>query len=223
MEEGENQETQTQEVPQETAPPPSGGVSFPTVGEPRSAGGSKTLLIVGVLILVGILGFVIYKSASNKNVETLGEPTPFENLNTSSPNETVSTPAATAAPVKVDKTKVKIQVQNGTGINGEAAYLQTLLKGLGYTTVALGNSTKQDLTATQVSFASSLSSEVVTEITAKLNSVYQNVTTVPSASTAYDVVITTGLRKGATAKPSATPKPSVTPTASPTATPTATP
>lgn len=215
MEEGQNQEVQTQEVPQSATPPPSSGVSFPTVGEPKKSGGAKTLLIIGVLILVGILGFVIYKSASNKSVETLSEPTPFENL---TPFQE-QTPVASPTPAAIDKTKVKIQVQNGTGIMGEAAYLQTQLKGLGYTNVVVGNSAQQNLTATQVSFASSLSSDVVTEITAKLNSVYQSVATVASTSTAYDVVITTGLRKGATSKPSATPTATPTPTPTPTATP----
>jgi hypothetical protein len=224
MEEDQNTETQTQEASQEAAPSTSSGVSFPTVGEPKKSGGAKTLLIVGVLILVGILGFVIYKSASNKSQENLGQPTPFENLNTSSPNET-STPVSSATPAAVDRAKVKIQVQNGTGITGEASYLQTLLKGLGYTNVAVGNSAQQNLTATQVSFASTLSSDVVAEITAKLNSVYQSVTTTTPASTAFDVVITTGLRIGATAKPSATPtaSPKPTPSTTPTPTPSATP
>lgn len=217
MEEDQNQEVQAQEVLQGATPPPSSGVSFPTVGEPKKSGGAKTLLIIGVLILVGILGFVIYKSASNKN-EALSEPTPFENL---IPPSQEQTPVASPTPAAIDKTKVKIQVQNGTGIMGEAAYLQTQLKGLGYTNVVVGNSAQQNLTATQVSFASSLSSDVVTEITAKLNSVYQSVTTVTSTSTAYDVVITTGLRKGATPKPSTTPAPTT--TATPTATPTPTP
>lgn len=211
MEEAQNQEVNTNETPQETAPPPSGGVSFPTVGENKKSGGQKTLLIVGVLILVGILGFVIYKSASNKSVETLGEPTPFENLNTPTESETVVTPIATATPAAIDKAKIKIQVQNGTGITGEAAYLQTQFKNLGYTNVLVGNSTQQDLTATKVSFASTLSSALVAEITAKLNTIYQSVTTTTSASTAFDVVVTTGLRKGATAKPSATPAATATP------------
>ncbi|KKT33012.1 MAG: transcriptional regulator [Candidatus Woesebacteria bacterium GW2011_GWB1_44_11] len=219
MEEGQNQETQTQAVTQETSTRPSSGVSFPTVGEPKKSGGAKTLLIIGVLILIGILGFVIYKNASDNNEEGLGEPTPFENLNAPSQNETVSSPTPTAAPSTVDKTKVKIQIQNGTGITGEAAYLQTQLKDLGYTNIVLGNSTQQDLTATQVGFAGSLSSEVVREITAELNTIYQSVTTITPTSTTYDVVIITGLRKGATPKPSTSPRPSATPTPTPTATP----
>jgi len=215
MEEGQNQETQTQEARQETAPPPSSGVSFPTVGEPKKSGSAKTLLIVGVLILVGILGFVIFKSAASKNDETLTEPTPFENLTTSPQDETTVTPEASASPVAVNKANIKVQVQNGTGITGEAAYLQTQLKGLGYTNIAIGNSSQQNLTATQVSFASTLSSEVVTEITTKLKALYQNVTSTTSASTTYDVIVITGLRKGATPKPSTSPAASPTPTATP--------
>ena len=215
MEEGQNQETQTERVTQETTTRPSSGVSFPTVNETKKSGGAKTLLIIGVLILIGILGFVIYKNASSENEEGLVEPTPFENLNAPSQNETVPTPVP--SPSTVDKTSVKIQIQNGTGITGEAAYLQTQLKDLGYTNVAVANSTQQNLTATQVSFASSLSSEVVREITAELNSIYQSVTTITPASTTYDIVIITGLRKGAT------PRPSTAPTSSPTPAPTATP
>jgi hypothetical protein len=220
MEEGQNQEVQTPEVPQETVTPPSTGVSFPTVGEPKKSGGAKTLLIIGVLVLVGILGFVIYKSAANKNTDNLNEPTPFDNL-TPDQGTSVATPAPSSTPASVDKTKIKIQVENGTGITGEAAYLQTQLKGLGYTLVTTGNSNQQNLTTTQVSFASSVPNNIVTEITTKLNSIYQSVTTTTSLSTTYDIVVVTGLRKGATAKPAATATPTASPSASPT--PTATP
>jgi hypothetical protein len=217
MEESQNTENQSQETPQETNPSPTPGVSFPTVGEQKKSSGAKTLLIVGVLILVGILGFVIYKSATGKGENSSTEPSPFENLTNPAQGQeslATSTPAAT-----IDRTTVKIQVQNGTGISGEAAYLQTQLKTLGYTTISIGNSPDQNLTATQVSFSSSLSSSVVTEITTELNSIYTSVTTATSASTTYDVVIVTGLRKGATPKPSATTAPTATPVPSPTASP----
>jgi len=218
MEESQNTENQTQNIPQENPVAPA-GVSFPTVGASQKSNGAKTLLIVGVLILVGILGFVIYKSASKKSDETLIEPTPFDNSITPSDNQVVATPVATVAPVTTDKTKIKIQVQNGTGITGEASYLQTQLKGLGYTTVSVGNSTSPNLTATSVSFASTVPTDVVNELTTELGTIYQSVTTTTAASTAYDVVIVTGLRKGATAKPVASP--SASPSASPTATPAA--
>jgi len=201
----------------------SSGVSFPTVGGEKKSGGAKTLLIVGILVLVAILGFVIYKSATKKSEDSLLEATPFEDLTTPSSEQTIEsvTPAPSPA-ATVDKAKVKIQVQNGTGITGEAAYLQTQLGGLGYKDIKTGNSTST-VTATTVTFSNTLDSSVVTEITQKLNSIYQTVTSSTSSSSIFDAVIVIGLRKGATPKPSTAPTtvPSASPTAS--ATPTATP
>jgi len=221
----ETQNTETQSTGESTFQPTPSGVSFPTVGQPQKSGGPKTLLIVGILILVGILGFVIYKSATKPGGNVSVEPTPFDNLTAPAGDQTVNaaTPAPVASPKSTDREGVAIQVQNGTGITGEAAFLQTQLKTLGYTDVKVGNATSQNLTSTQVTFSSSLDSGVVAEITQKLNTLYQNVTSTNSGSSTFDVVIVTGLRKGSTPKPSATPtaSPSATPKASPT--PTATP
>lgn len=199
--------------PETTSP---SGVSFPSVGQAPKSGGPKTILVIGILILVAVLGFVIFKSATKKE-EAAGEPTPFENL--AGPSESQVSGAAatpTASPVAIDKSKVKIQVQNGTGITGEAAYLQTQLKNLGYTNVKVGNASIQAATATTVTFSTSLDSAIVSEITAKLKALYQSVTTSTSGSQTFDVVVVTGLRKGATPKPSATPAASASPSASPT-------
>jgi hypothetical protein len=209
----EQKEQEVQSTPFQSQESPS-GVSFPTVGEEKKSGGAKTLLIVGILVLVAILGFVIYKSASKKSADTLGETSPFDNLTTPSSDQTVApsqSPAAT-----VDKTKIKIQVQNGTGITGEAAYLQTQLGNLGYKNIKVANS-ESTVEATTVTFSSTLDSGVVSEITQKLNSLYQTVATDTSSSSTFDVVIIAGLKKGATPKPSSSPKPSSTPTASPSA------
>ncbi len=226
MEDGQNSQNQgMQEMPTQSSP--MSNVSFPTVGQQQKSGGSKTLLVIGILILVAILGFVVYKSAS-KTDETLLEPTPFDNLTTS--EETVeATPTSvaspTATPKPADKSKVTIEVQNGTGITGEAAYLQTQLKDLGYTTVNVGNASAQNATDTTVTFAKTLASTVVEEITAKLKALYQTVTVKTATTSTTDVVIVTGLRKGATAKPAATLSASATatPKASTSPTPTATP
>jgi hypothetical protein len=215
MEDDQNTEN-SMPMPQETP-----NVSFPTVGGgPQKSGGAKTLLIVGILVLVGILGFVIYKSASSKKDEVLTEATPFDNLTTEDTTVATSTPVATATPKPADKSTVSIEIQNGTGISGEAAYLQTQLKALGYTDIKVGNATTTDATATVVTFSKDLAQSIVDEITLKLKSIYQTVT-VKTATSTQDVLIVTGLRKGATAKPSATP--TGTPKASTSPTPTATP
>ncbi len=200
----------------------SSGISFPTVNEPKKSGSTKTILIVGILILVAILGFVIYKTASSANEEVSTEPTSADDLVTPSSEQTVETftpaPSSSPAAIRTDKAKIEIQIQNGTGIPGEAAYLQTQLSSLGYTNIKVGNS-DSTVTATVVTFSDSLDSGVVSEITQKLNSIYQTVTTRTSQSATFDIVVITGLRKGASPKPSgaslsSTPRSSSTPRAS---------
>ncbi|HTK03812.1 MAG TPA: LytR C-terminal domain-containing protein [Alphaproteobacteria bacterium] len=201
--------------------PSSSNISFPSVAQPRKSGGQKTLLIIGILILVGILGFVIFKTATKKDEVALDEPTPFDNLTTASEDTTSQTPTPTpsaspSATVKpADKSVISIEIQNGTGVPGEAAYLQTQLKNLGYSDIKVGNASSTDATATIVTFGKDVASTIVTEITKKLESIYTTVTT-KTATSGSNIVIVTGLRKGATAKPSASPS------ASPSATPKAT-
>lgn len=228
MEDGQNQGNMgAQEAPSQLNP--QSNVSFPTVGQPRKSGGSKTLLVIGILILVAILGFVIYKSASS-NDEILVEPTPFDNLTNSDTTTSstptpiaTSTPVATATPKPADKSKVVIEVQNGTGITGDAAYLQTQLSSLGYTNIKVGNAGSQTLTATEVTFSKTLSASIVDELTTKLKALYTTVTVKPASTSTTDVLIVTGLKKGATPKastaasasasatPTGTPKPTATP------------
>jgi len=201
----ENDQSTTPTFPQN----PSNGVSFPTVGQPQKSNGSKMLLIIGILILVGILGFVIYKSATNKSESSLTEPTPYDNLTTSTNQITdvpTPTPVSTSTPKPSKKSALTIEIQNGTGITGEAAYLQNQLKILGYINIKVGNATTSSATATTVTFSNSLSTSVITEITQKLNSVYQTVTTKNAATSTTDVVIVTGLRK-TVASPTPTPTP----------------
>lgn len=195
-------------------------VSFPTVGPSEKSGKGKTLLVLGVLALVGVLGYLVYRSASTRSPQP--SPTSLATL----PAVETPSPTATAMAKPVDKNKVKIQVLNGTGIPGEAAYVQTQLKNLGYTNITLGNATVQNATVTVVTFSKSLAQELVDEITKKLKNIYDEVEVKTSSSASADVLVVTGLRKGTTAKPSATATPkatlSPTSTASPSATPTST-
>lgn len=211
MEEGQNTENQAteQEYPQETPVENTNNVSFPTVGQQKKSGGAKTFLILATLILVAILGFVIYKSAVSKSANSDTEPTPFDNLTTPSTDTTTvtetATPVATTTSKPADKSKVIIEIQNGTGISGEALYLENQLKALGYTNIKVGNASSQNLTDTEVTFSKTLSSTFVDEITAKLKTIYQSVKVVISSSTTSttDVLIVTGLRKDSTPKPTA--------------------
>ena len=211
MEESVNpQETQTQSV----AEAPQENVSFaPIPVKQKSKGGVKTFLGIFILIIFVIGGFLIFKDSGQKSTEP--EATP----EVSGESTVFSSPTPTPQPA--DKTKVVISIENGTGIAGEAAYIRDILKSAGYSVFKVGNAAKTDNVTTTVTFSSLLAEDVKTEITAKLNNVYKEVSVANSSTQKDDVLIVTGLRKGSTAKPSATPSPSssATPTASPTTTP----
>jgi flagellar basal body-associated protein FliL len=189
----------------------------------KNKGGAKWILIVVLLLLIaGVAGFFLTQSQKEEATPS-PEPTTF--VEETSPTET---PEATSSPKPADKANIKVEVQNGTGIPGEAGFLQDELKKLGYTKITVGNAETQDATTTTIVFGSSVSSDVKDELTEKLKTLYKSVETKTSSTlTKSDILITTGLRKNATAKPSAssTPKASTSPTpttkasASPTSTP----
>ncbi len=193
-------------------------VSFPTVGQTKKSGNGKTFLILGILLVVGILGFVIFKNANKQN-EEVTQPQVDEIVGGVT-EATSPVPTATSTPKAIVRSGVDIEVQNGTGIPGEAAYLESQLKVLGYTSIKVGNASGQNQTTTKVTFAKSLSIEVVNELTAKLKSLYKTVEVSTSSTMTNDVLVVTGLKTGATAKPSSTPtsSPKVSPTPTPTAT-----
>lgn len=213
--ESQNQEAQVEETTQvvEEKSQNSPEVGFPLSPKPKEKSSKAGLIILLVVALLGIGIFFLTKKAGEKEIAPTETPTV-----TSSPS-----PTASAEPIKRDE--VTIEVQNGTGISGEAAYLQGQLRNLGYTDITVGNASSSDNEATTVTFKSGLNQGVIDEITAKLKELYQTVTTKTSSTQTKDMVIVTGLRKGQTAKPSATatPTPKASSSASPTATSSASP
>lgn len=176
-----------------------------TIRSEKSSGNRAPLiaLVLIVLLALGVGGWFIVKDRSEPS--TTPEPTP---------QIEISTPSPTAAPV-VDRSKIQIEILNGTGTAGDAAFLGSKLKSIGYSDFELGNASSQNNTVTQVAFASTVEDEVKTEIQGILRENYQTVQTGGSVSGDTDVKIVTGLRKGATAKPTASPTPKASPTTSP--------
>lgn len=209
------EETQQTSVQQPMEPVGFPGANRPATTQPKK---SWKWLIILVLFLVVIGGVTFFVFKSSKSGSTLGEntETPTDSLISETPVE-----SPTPTPAAVDKAQVRIQVLNGTGIAGEAGILSDQLKNLGYTEVKTGNAASQSETDTTVTFSTTLSQDVITEITEKLNGLYTSVkTNTGSTSADFDVEIITGLRKGQTAQPAATetatPVPTDTPSPSPT-------
>lgn len=179
-------------------------------GATRRKKGKTGVLVIAIVLLLGAVGTGIYFIGKSKQeIQATPTPTPFIRG-----TETVSTPEPTAEPVA--KEDVSIEVLNGTGIAGEAGFLQTKLKNLGYSQIETGNATSQDNEATSVVFSSDLPQDVVDEITKLLEDTYKTVKSRTSSSASVDVSITTGLKTGATSKPAstATPAATATPTSS---------
>lgn len=221
MEEEANQqvEEKVEETQVETkpvyAPAPPGSSS----GKKGKKTAGVVLLVIALILILG--GTFYFLGQKRKNAEE-AEATPESNLYVVS--EVPETPSTPEAEEVVDKKTISIQILNGTGIVGEASYLKEKLQLLGYEDIEAANADSQDYTATSVSFASSLSKSVVNEITDELEKVYEEVSISKTAPSGDDILIITGLRKGATAKPqaTATPQATSTPTSSPSPSPTAT-
>lgn len=211
--ENQNQEAEVQEEVEkvEEKPESSPEVGFPLTPKSKEKSSKAGLIILIVVALLGIGIFFLTKRAGEKEIAPTETPT------------VTSSPVPTASATPVDRAEVSIEVQNGTGISGEAAYLQGQLRSLGYTDITVGNASSQDNESTTVTFKSGLNQQVIDELTAKLKDLYQDVTAKSSSTQTKDVVIVTGLRKGQTARPSATPKPSASPTATSSASPAASP
>lgn len=219
MEEDTNQEINqpVEEKKEEVSQSPD--VGFPmSSSKPKGKSNKLVFIVLGLVILIGAIIFLVGRGKKEETVEISPTPT-FEEATP------IVSPTPIATPTAANRAKVKIEIQNGTGITGEAGYLQGVLKSMGYSLITVGNATEQNATVTTVTFSSTLDKAIVDEITVKLNGIYQTVQTKTATGPANDVEIVTGLRKGATAKPSATPtvKPTTTPTATPTASPTAIP
>ena len=98
-----------------------GQTTTASIVQPAKPTGKKnTVLIVIIGVVVIIVGLIVgHRIFNNTNASPTPEPT----------DTGVSTDAvATPSPVPVDKSNVSILIENGTGISGEAAYLEGILK-----------------------------------------------------------------------------------------------
>jgi len=85
----------------------------------KTGKGLMIFVIVLVLLAVGVVGFVIYKSNSMSKSPISVEPTPTPDA------QVIVEPTATPMPSITDKSEVKIQILNGSGIVGQAGQIAT--------------------------------------------------------------------------------------------------
>lgn len=178
--------------------------------QPAPAKKSKLPIIVIAVVLIAILtgGFLLLrKNSSSKPTEVAGTTTE------------APTPSPTPTPA-VDKETVKIQVLNGTGTPGQATKVAVTLKNAGYNldNIKTGNATNNVSTSSIAAKAGfeSTAADIKTTLSSDFPEIDVN-TSPLDASSAFDVVITTG-GKAYVAPVTPTPTGSDTPTPTPTGT-----
>lgn len=151
------------------------------------------LPFIGVFIVTAIIASAIIWFVLNKNNSTT-----IQNPTSITPTVAVATPTSAPVPTVAEiSKKLKIQVLNGTDINGQAAVLKDELTKLGFTSIAVGNS-KDKVTANTIQLKAGLSSDSA-YFQQKLAGYFDAVpTTDLKTSSTYDVVFTIGtdLSKG---------------------------
>ena len=111
------------------------------------------------------------------------------------PTELPTTSSASTDTV-IDKTLLKIQILNGTGISGQAAKVKDLLIPLEYKDFILGNSPIPPQTNTEVSFTENVTPDIQREIITELEKIFTKVISSAKSQNTYDVVIITGQNNG---------------------------
>jgi hypothetical protein len=183
--------------------------STPLGGAPKKATNKWLYIFLGLLLLGGFGIFMFTRSGGT------AEPTASPSFGVVPVDEfPETTPEATATAEPIDKEDVKIEVQNGTGTAGDAAFVQTKLKALGYSDISVGNADNTDYTDTMVTFSKETPTTVQDEIKAELEKYYKKVVVKTSSTQKSNVVIITGVKSGSTARPAGTTRASSTPRAS---------
>lgn len=103
----------------------------------------------------------------------------------------ISQPHPTAEPL-VDKATVRIEILNGSGIEGQAGKLSNLLQEIGYSDITTGNIDNSEQRTT-ITYKKSISKDALAEITDAIKNDFPDPTLqAASQSAKYDILITTG-------------------------------
>lgn len=140
------------------------------------------IIILLITIPLILLAFGIIKNPFNKI------PAEQTILPTATP---IASPVPTTTPVP-DKSSVKIQVLNGSGVAGQAKKTADAITALGYNNITTGNAPDSTASATTVSYKSSTPKNFIEDITSVLKKIYSSVASSEAKLADFDVVIVTG-------------------------------
>ena len=183
------------------------------LSRPRSNPNVKRYLTIILLIVVlGLLIFGVTRFFGGANkpeptptpaptIEVIPteEPAPAEEVETTPTKKPTNTPTPkpTVNPIDkatgIDRSKLSIQVLNGSGATGAAKKASDFLEGLGYNVIKIGNADSSDYSSTEIQI-SSAQSKYLDLLKKDLSTNYTigNTSTDKSASESADAIVIIG-------------------------------
>lgn len=164
----------------------------------QESGGKMVWVVVAILVAVAVVVIgVVIVYFSRQRVTVPVDPTLAEPTVTSAPSISI-VPTVLPTPIagKVDLSKLKVQVLNGSGKKGEANVVANLLAKAGFKNIDTGNAKKFDYTVTLIE--SKTGGVVPEELIEALKDYKTGVDDGGgklSADSKYDIIITVGSKK----------------------------
>lgn len=147
---------------------------------------SKPILLAIIFIAIGvaILLFVLIQRANPKSVQN---PMSSSSQSSSTPTEE---PSPTIQSVAIDE--IKVEVQNGSGVAGQAGKIKTLLEGKGFKDIKTKNAS-ENIAKTTIYYSEKANEEVKSKIEEVLKKEFNSIDTKSSTeSSEFDVIVITG-------------------------------
>lgn len=157
----------------------------------KSMRSQYVLLALSVIILAGGIGYFLLWSNTISNPWFKTSKSTQPKPTTAAVPSVTSKPGPTAEPL-MDKSGIKIEILNGSGIEGQAGKISSLLQEVGFSNVTTGNIDDFDQRTT-ITYKKTVLKDILTDITDAMKNDFPDPTLqVASQSSEYDVVITTG-------------------------------
>lgn len=145
------------------------------------------------ILLVGAV--VLLVSKKDILLQKVRKPTQEQITAQNNPQPTTVTTQSKDNDITLQKEDITITVENGTGVEGQAAKVKSTLENLGYTNVETANTKVTNANVTTVIFAQNVSIDLKAEIEVELTKLFEEVNSEVSQESDSSIHITTGQEK----------------------------
>jgi len=156
------------------------------------------VLGIGLFILAAVLILVAFGIIKNPftNISEQIPTQQTEQLSQEASNPSHEATQTSGLKSKLNKSEIKIQVLNGTGSQGQAGKVQTILENLGYDNIETTNAQSSNNQVALLNYTDSVSDEMLSEIKSALSEIFEVINSIEdNEQFVYNIVITTGIEK----------------------------